>query len=174
MFKRFDPREGSLTGDELNLLQELIVEVASRPGPIVEIGTLVGRTTTEIAIADQQRHKIVTVDNYSWNPWALAPHQHRATTQQVLRYLQATDRLELIDKDKADFFRHYADQPPALVFLDAWHTYEETKKDIEWARSVRASVIAGHDYSDQFPGVKQAVDEFGGPQRLVDRLWVLA
>jgi hypothetical protein len=173
-FRRFDPREGSLSEAELLLLKELIRQVATVAGTIVEIGTLIGRTTVEIALADDTRHKIITVDNYSWNPWALNPSQHRATTQQVLRYLQATGRLEIIDADKADFFKQYTYQSPALVFLDAWHTYEETKKDIEWAKSVGASLIAGHDYSDQFPGVKQAVDEFGGPQRLVERMWVLA
>ena len=52
-----------------------------------------------------------------------------------------------------------------MVFLDAIHDYEETKKDIEWARLVGAKIIAGHDYCDEFPGVKQIVDEMGGPAR---------
>jgi hypothetical protein len=53
------------------------------------------------------------------------------------------------------------------------HTYEETKVDIQWARSVRASIICGHDYSERFPGVIRAVDEFGGPSQLRGSLWAL-
>lgn len=64
-----------------------------------------------------------------------------------------------------DFFRDYRDEPPALVFLDAIHSYSETKIDIQWALSVNAAAIAVHDYSDDWPGVIQAVDEFGGPDR---------
>jgi hypothetical protein len=53
------------------------------------------------------------------------------------------------------------------------HDYEETKKDIEWARGSGAKIIAGHDYCDEFPGVKQVVDEFGGPRKLCASVWVL-
>jgi cephalosporin hydroxylase len=54
-----------------------------------------------------------------------------------------------------------------LVFLDAMHTYEDVKADIErWRPKVRAGgVMAFHDYGHgDFPGVKQAVDEVFGPQ----------
>ena len=55
----------------------------------------------------------------------------------------------------------------------AIHDYPETSKDIAWAKAVRAAVIAGHDYSDDFPGVIHAVDEAGGPRRLCRSLWAL-
>jgi hypothetical protein len=60
-----------------------------------------------------------------------------------------------------------------MVFLDAMHDYEETKKDILWAQSVSASIISGHDYCDEFAGVKQIVDECGGPCELGGTVWVL-
>ena len=60
-----------------------------------------------------------------------------------------------------------------MVFLDAMHDYEETKKDIHWAQSVSAKIISGHDYCDEFAGVKQIVDEFGGPRELGGSVWVL-
>ncbi|MEM7474838.1 MAG: class I SAM-dependent methyltransferase [Planctomycetota bacterium] len=158
---------------EINLLSELVQEVAKHSGPIVEIGTLVGRTTTEIAIADSERHQIITVDNYSWNPWRLTPDQHSASADQVLRYLSSKKLVDRRNTDKKAFFREYDGAAPSLVFLDAMHTYEETKLDIEWAQSVKAQVICGHDYSSDWPGVMQIVDELGGPSRLADTLWVL-
>ncbi len=36
-----------------------------------------------------------------------------------------------------------------------------------------AHMIAGHDYCDEFLGVKRAVDKFGGPQELAGSVWVL-
>eukprot|EP00971_Amphidinium_carterae_P067679 1340279-Amphidinium_carterae.1 len=45
-----------------------------------------------------------------------------------------------------------------MVFLDADHTYKGVKQDIElWWRKVRhGGILAGHDYSHQFPGVVHA------------------
>lgn len=57
-----------------------------------------------------------------------------------------------------------------LVFIDAGHTYEEVKADIEaWLPIVKQNgVLCGHDYCDAFPGVIQAVSErFGGEVKLV-------
>jgi hypothetical protein len=75
--------------------------------------------------------------------------------------------------DKNEFFAGYRGAAPAMVFLDAVHDYEETKKDIQWARSVGAKIISGHDYCKEFPGVKQAVDEFGGPRQSAGTVWRL-
>ena len=52
-----------------------------------------------------------------------------------------------------------------FVFLDADHSYEGCKADIEiWARKVkRGGWLCGHDYGNhKFPGVKRAVDEVFG------------
>lgn len=58
-----------------------------------------------------------------------------------------------------------------MIFLDAMHTYEDVKADIErwWPKLRPRGIFAFHDYGhDHFPGVKQAVDErFGGPLKNV-------
>jgi Methyltransferase domain len=48
-----------------------------------------------------------------------------------------------------------------FVFIDGDHRYEGVKKDIDaWYPIVRSGgVIAGHDYTHEFPGVLQAVKE---------------
>jgi len=59
-----------------------------------------------------------------------------------------------------------ADEMFDLIFLDATHTYDEVKADIErwWPRLKSGGVFALHDYGhDAYPGVKQAVDERFGP-----------
>lgn len=165
--------EATLSEEERSLIRDLVQESAGTPGPIIEIGTLVGATTTHMALAKRAEQQIVTVDNFCWNPWSLTPDAHHALAAHALHYLKATGHVRQVRMDKEEFFRTYDGPPPALVFLDAWHTYEETRKDIAWAISANAAVIAGHDYCDLWPGVIQAVDEFGGASRLKGSVWVL-
>jgi len=48
-----------------------------------------------------------------------------------------------------------------IVFIDGNHSYDSVKEDIiTWLPKVRKNgILAGHDYKDNFPGVKKAVDE---------------
>ncbi len=51
---------------------------------------------------------------------------------------------------------------PQLVYIDADHSYEWVKRDIEawWPLIPSGGILAGHDYGNENFGVKQAVDEF--------------
>jgi len=44
---------------------------------------------------------------------------------------------------------------------------------VKWAKSVEAKIICGHDYTPDFPGVIQAVDEAGGASKICGTLWRL-
>lgn len=169
----FDPRTATVEPEAIDFVRELTVASRRFAGPIIEIGTLLGVTTTTLALAKAPHQKIVTVDAYCWNPWGLSPAIHEAVAESMLRYLVATGHVERVCMDKNDFYDAYRGPRPALVFLDAIHDYEETRKDIEWARRIGASMIAGHDYCDAFPGVVKIVDECGGPRRLVGTVWAL-
>jgi predicted O-methyltransferase YrrM len=178
LFRTTRPRELDLSlatveAEGTRLLQRLVRESSIYTGPIVEIGTLLGITTTNLALAKAPEQKIITVDLYCWNPWGLTEEAHAALASQLLRYLVETGQVEQVRVDKNEFYRTYSGPPPAIVFLDAMHDYQETKKDIEWARSVGAKIISGHDYCEKFPGVIQVVDEFGGPRELAGSVWVL-
>jgi hypothetical protein len=167
----FGMGDGSVWQSELPFVQELVEKANALPGPIIEVGTLFGFTTTRMAVWKAPEKRIVTVDNYCGNFWHLTPASHRALTRCILSYLVETGQVEIVDADKNDFYAGYRGDPPALVFLDADHTYEETRRDIRWARQVGARIIAGHDYV--FEGVYRAVNEAGGPARLHETVWAL-
>ena len=169
----FDPQSCTVEPEGLRLLVELVKDSGRYEGPIIEIGTLAGITATHMALAKAPRQKIITVDNYCWNPWQMPADNHYALAHQVLYYLIHTGQVEQVRMDKAEFFATYSGPAPSLVFLDAMHTYEETKKDIAWAMRVGAKLIAGHDYSQKFPGVMQIVEECGGCRQLGGTVWVL-
>ena len=169
----FHPQQATVEAEGIPLIQRLVRESRKFSGPIVEVGTLLGITTTNIALAKAADQKIITVDLYCWNPWGFTPDVHEALAAQMLHYLVESGQVERVRMDKNEFFASYQGTAPAMVFLDAVHDYEETMKDIQWARSAGARIIAGHDYCDEFPGVKQAVDESGGPRQLAGTVWVL-
>jgi hypothetical protein len=55
------------------------------------------------------------------------------------------------------------DDSVGFVYIDALHTYEGVYSDILKARELlktKNKWIGGHDYNDQWIGVKKAVDEF--------------
>jgi len=167
------PKMCTVQDDELPLLEALVKESNRLPGPIIEIGTLLGVSTTHMALWKSPQKKIVTVDLFSWNPWGLTSAQHRDITTQMLHYLTQTKQVELVVSCKNAFYEAYSGERPSLVFLDAIHDYPETAGDIAWARSVGARIISGHDYSAEFPGVVQAVDAAGGPRQLRGSVWRL-
>jgi hypothetical protein len=92
----FDPQSCTVEPEGLALLSQLVAESAQFPGPIVEIGTLIGITATHMALAKQPWQKIITVDNYCWNPWGLPPDAQYALAQQVLFYLIETGQVEQV------------------------------------------------------------------------------
>ncbi len=163
---------GELAIEEARLLSEL-VRSSDPTRPIIEIGTLFGYSTLVLTLAKEQEQRIISVDNYSWNPLGLSPEAHYRTTANRLRDAIATENVTLLRVSAADFYRTYDGPPPSLFFCDADHSYEPTKTDLMWARSVNATVICGDDYEPQFDGVIRAVDELGGPRQLVGGLFVL-
>jgi hypothetical protein len=165
--------QGTVEPEGLAFLARLVKMSHEHPGPIIEVGTLFGRTATHMALFKAPAQKIITVDCYLWNPWQLPREKHFSLTSQVLYYLIQTGHVEQVRMDKNLFYATYRGPAPSLVFLDADHTYEETKKDIEWAKSVGAALIAGHDYSDRFPGVQRIVHEHGGPKEVGGTVFLL-
>jgi predicted O-methyltransferase YrrM len=143
-------------------------------GPIIEIGTLFGWSTRIICLFKETGRELISVDNYSWNPFKLPPGIHFETTKQILSEAISQFNLKLLRMDNVDFYRTYSGTTPALIFIDADHEYEAVRLDIKGAKKLNAGVICGHDYNrEHCPGVVKAVDEFGGPREIVDSLWVL-
>jgi len=162
---------GSLANCEYDFLRELVGRANQLPGDFVEIGTLFGSTAQRLAAWKAPGKKVIAVDQFSWNPWVLSPAEHERITANNLYYLTTHNHLEMVKADKNDFYRRSFAVPPALAFLDAVHTYEETRRDILWARQAGVGIICGHDYDH--PGVVRAVAGFGGPEQVVGSVWVL-
>ena len=165
---------GQISIAEARLLSDL-VRSSDPSRPIVEIGTLFGFSTLVMVLAKQQGQRLITVDNYSWNPLGVRPDVHRALTRNRLADAVAEHHVTVLVMGAEEFYRSYQGPAPALFFCDADHSYEAVKKDLEWAIGANTSIICGDDYEpDTHPGVTLAVDELGGPAQLGGGLFVLA
>jgi hypothetical protein len=163
---------GSVQPGELSCLRELVDIANSLAGPIIEVGTLFGFTTQYIAAAKRPDKGLITIDNFSWNSLGMNQAAHRDFCKRSLFYLVENCNTEIFDGTNLGFYEAYRGPTPAMVFIDAMHTYEEVLKDIRWAIANGVPVISGHDYSDDWPGVKKAVDEiFGNDKKVVGTLW---
>ena len=171
-YRALDNR-GQISLVEARALGE-IVRNSDPSRPIIEIGTLFGFSTLVMTMFKAPTQCLITVDNYSWNPLGLRPEAHYQLTHNRLKEAIALHGVEQLRMGNMEFYKTYSGRPPAVFFCDADHSYEATKADIEWARSVGATVICGDDYDHPIQrGTAQAVDEFGGPKQLHGGLFVL-
>ena len=62
---------------------------------------------------------------------------------------------------------------PDMIFIDAIHDYEDVYRDIEHAMKLMdKGLLCGHDYSNEWPGVIQAVDEwFPKITKVFETIW---
>src|SRR6185295_18162290 len=106
-FLEFNFTHGTVEPDGLALLSRLVKQAQKYPGPIVEIGTLFGRTATHMALFKAPEQKIITVDTYTWNPWNLSRETHHQLTSRILSYLVQTGHVEQIKQNKNLFYATY-------------------------------------------------------------------
>ncbi len=83
-------------------------------------------------------------------------------------------KFKYIISDSAEASKFFKDSSVDVIFIDAGHSYESVKRDIEvWFDKMKdVSIMSGHDYSHSWPGVIKAVDEFfGKPDKIENNCW---
>lgn len=80
-------------------------------------------------------------------------------------------RIQIMRMDTSEAAELVPDESLDFVFIDADHTYEGCKRDIEnWVPKVRrGGMIAGHDAN--WPSVRKAIDELGATKIASDNVW---
>lgn len=163
---------GSLAPKNRAELTRLVGLAGRFSGPIIEIGTLFGFTTQLLADTKRADQELITVDNYSWNPFSLPPEHHREFTHSALYYCMKNTALTVVEGTSEEFFGNYSGPAPALVFLDGAHSYDAVVQEIRHAKRLGAAIICGDDYNEAFPGLRKAVhEEFGEGIAIEHSLW---
>ena len=137
------------------------------PGPFVEIGSYLGRSTVLLGqIAHEANRRVVAFDPHEgklgWDFVKLAPIPDVVPTWDAFcANIQTAGLAHIVHPVRAraeDCW--WWDVPTSLCFIDGLHDYANCKDNLHrFGR--RAVVVAVHDYNqDDSPDVVRAVDEF--------------
>jgi predicted O-methyltransferase YrrM len=124
---------------------------------IVEVGSYAGQSAAFLAVELLNRDTKATLDLVDW--FQQVPV---ATVCQNLAPLAGRGIIgQLLQAYSWDGAKAYQDGILDAVFIDASHLYVDVAKDIDaWLPKVKpGGIIAGHDFTLEFPGVIQAVTE---------------
>ena len=135
---------------------------------VIEVGSWIGTSTLAILESISRKGgKLYCIDHWGGTP-DVVPHQK--LSQDVDVFLVFKYRLKLagfwdcvcpIMTDSVSASEIIKDKIADLVFIDANHSYESVKKDIEiWQPKLKlGGILCGHDYSPSHQGLIRAVDE---------------
>lgn len=146
---------------------------------IVEVGCLLGRSACYLGTKIKQSRKRISVlcvdvwpSTYKIN--CGGPRDVEAPFETFLANIRQADLLDVIIPIRSPSLvaASLVRNDLACVFIDGDHSYEGCRDDIvAWLPKVRrGGILAGHDYSDTFPGVIKATNElFGERLRFVSK-----
>lgn len=156
--------------DILPFYEALALELPD-PCAVVEVGSLYGRSVLFLAETLHglgKRANVTAVDTWAWD-------QHPKATQDAFldlaRSIPGCDDMWAMRGSSTEMALGFPDASLDLVFIDADHSFDAVKADIEaWRHRVKpGGLIAGHDYhrdQDVHVGVSRAVNEVFGVGRV--------
>jgi glycosyltransferase involved in cell wall biosynthesis len=162
--------EGWMTALELDFLHE----EAKKHKSICEIGSWKGRSTH--ALLTGTSGYVTAVDHFKGSDDVKDKTNALGASgdvyAQFMKNVGHLNNLEVVRKPSLEAAVEIMDKYD-MVFIDALHTYEGVKADIEAWKDKAEVVLCGHDYCDAWPEVKRAVDEaFGQPDEVHGSIWV--
>jgi len=142
-----------------------VVKNANSTSHFVEIGSWMGKSTSYMAVEIINSNKNIKFDAIdTWQ--GSIEHTGMVPDNLYEIFLSNIDSVKtVINPIKSDSklaVSLYQDDSLDFVFIDASHDYENVKKDIElWYPKVKSKgILSGHDYTDNWPDVISAVNEF--------------
>lgn len=156
--------DGWLTDNEATMLKNL----ASRSRNAVEIGSWKGKSTK--VLLENCQGLVYSVDH-----WAGGKNDMTSAMagdyvyDEFLKNVGSYPNLKILKGSSLDMVHEFNGNRADLIYIDAGHSYEECKSDIEAWLPKCDRFICGHDYS--FPDVKRAVDEKFPDVNAIDSFW---
>jgi predicted O-methyltransferase YrrM len=156
-------------------------------GIFVELGCFKGKSTSFIGVEIHNQKRDINfyaVDSFggatnSNDANEIKAYQEININSMMEEYLQNTskvkDYITTIFRLSHEAANQFSDNLVDAIFIDAGHSFEAVKKDIEaWLPKMKPNgIIAGHDYW-AWEGVNKAVNEkFGKPHKVENDCWFI-
>lgn len=153
------------------VLDELIKEHGIKT--VIEIGSFVGRSTAFFAERCEEVYAIEPFDALD-NCDYLDEEMKKLAQNQRAEFDKNTagfDNVVVIPTTSKVAFLSHDLLAADLIFIDGSHKYEDVRQDILLALPRANKIICGDDYSEWWPGVRQAVDELLPNSNTENRVW---
>jgi len=157
---------------------KMLVENCRDDGKIVELGAWKGRSSAFLVVEAYNKNpkiEVHIVDTWGGNPFDGSQDQSDGLYHKFIYNMSLLARPyqahRMTTNEAAGLFK---DESLDAVFIDADHSYEAVKLDIQnWLPKVRkGGILAGHDYNSAWPGVIRAVNEILPEAEKIDYCWV--
>jgi predicted O-methyltransferase YrrM len=143
---------------------------------MVEIGSYIGESSIVFA---QYFKKVICVDPFENYEEIMKFYGDHAEMDLVYhKFLENTKNYPNISNIRAksdDAYKELKNEQIGFVYIDGLHTYEQVKNDISnYQPLIKGKFIGGHDYSDYWIGVKNAVNRaYSSPDKVFsDTSWI--
>lgn len=161
--KKFEEITGWFSVEDSKTYQYLITNIPE-DGTIVEIGCWLGKSSSFLADAKKPNQKIICVDTWEGSASELETNHTLVKTHDIYEIFKDNmgDRdYQAIKKPSVEAAKSFEDNSLDAVFIDAEHTYNAVKADIEaWYPKLKnGGYISGHDYDRNWPEVRRAVND---------------
>ncbi len=152
-------------------LEDVAAEAIPPGGTYLEVGTFMGASLARIGTL-RPDIKLITIDPWDDFPsqgydgpaeYAAIQAQHGGLFMAFLHFMrtEAPGVLRRTSIVRGTVRTRHVAELVDVAFIDGAHDYESVLGDIDALRPIvrPGGILAGHDYSPDFPGVIQAVDQ---------------
>jgi hypothetical protein len=185
-FKKIDHYYHSLEG-WFNMEKQYLELLDATPegGTFVELGCFKGKSTSFIGVEIHKQQRAIEFFSFdSFEGATNSTDKNEVKAYNGILNIQETCRkniepignkvrvIKSLSHEAADLFD---DGSVDCIFIDAGHSYEAVKADIEaWLPKMKPNgIMAGHDYN-AWEGVNKAVTEiFGTPHKVENDCWFI-
>jgi len=185
-FKKIDHYYHSLEG-WFNMEQQYLELLDATPegGTFVELGCYKGKSTSFIGVEIHKRKRDINffaIDSFqgatnSTDANEIKAYEGISEIEESYTYNVSLigNKIKTIVSLTDEASQYFEDKSVDVIFIDAGHSYEAVKADIEaWLPKMKPNgIISGHDYM-AWIGVNKAVQEkFGAPHKVENDCWFI-
>jgi hypothetical protein len=159
--------EGAFWPDDIKEYRRLL-EMVPDGGTYAELGTAYGRSMCSVAdIIRRKKLKVVAVDTFQGTECEKTPEQklqvidYKKDFEANIKRFGLEPYVSVHQGMTNQVVSNFFDDTFDLIFIDADHSYEAVRQDIDqWRPKLKKTgIMAGHDYGGTWTGVKKAADE---------------
>lgn len=159
--------QGWIRGKALDFLYN----EAQKHKSILEIGSWKGKST--VALLEGTKGKVTAVDYFKGSGCGDETHKATGIYEEFLKNTKQFENLRTLKMSSYEASEKLKGEKFDMIFIDADHSYESVKQDIQLWKDRATKIICGDDYNQAWKGVIRAVNEEFNKIDLIESIWLI-